>query len=82
MQDQGWVIAPDARGHGHSEKPHDPARYEEQRMAKDLAVLLDTIIEALSAADPASIGTPEAAAFWTLADALGADREALVAQST
>jgi pimeloyl-ACP methyl ester carboxylesterase len=131
------VIAPDARGHGHSEKPHDPARYGEQRMARDLAVLLDTIdakqidlvgysmgaivslllassdervrrlviggvgsgvvecggvdrravsnksiIEALSAADPASIESPEAAAFRTLADALGADREALVAHAT
>jgi pimeloyl-ACP methyl ester carboxylesterase len=38
-----WVIAPDARGHGQSEKPHDPDRYGEQRMARDLAVLLDTI---------------------------------------
>jgi pimeloyl-ACP methyl ester carboxylesterase len=37
------VIAPDARGHGQSEKPHDPERYGEQRMARDLAVLLDTI---------------------------------------
>lgn len=37
------VIAPDARGHGDSEKPHDPARYGEQRMARDLAVLLDTV---------------------------------------
>ena len=37
------VIAPDARGHGRSEKPHDPARYGEDRMARDLAVLLDTV---------------------------------------
>jgi pimeloyl-ACP methyl ester carboxylesterase len=37
------VIAPDARGHGNSEKPHDPNRYGEQRMARDLAVLVDTI---------------------------------------
>jgi pimeloyl-ACP methyl ester carboxylesterase len=37
------VIAPDARGHGKSEKPHDPARYGEDRMARDLAVLLDVI---------------------------------------
>jgi pimeloyl-ACP methyl ester carboxylesterase len=37
------VIAPDARGHGSSEKPHDPARYGEQRMARDLGVLLDVI---------------------------------------
>ena len=39
------VIAPDARGHGSSEKPHDPARYGEQRMARDLGVLLDVIDE-------------------------------------
>jgi pimeloyl-ACP methyl ester carboxylesterase len=37
------VVAPDARGHGRSEKPHDPARYGEQRMARDLASLLDAI---------------------------------------
>ncbi len=37
------VIALDARGHGSSEKPHDPARYGEPRMARDLAVLIDTI---------------------------------------
>ncbi len=38
-----WVLAPDARGHGRSDKPHDPAAYGEQRMARDLAVLLDEI---------------------------------------
>jgi pimeloyl-ACP methyl ester carboxylesterase len=130
------VIAPDARGHGRSGKPHDIDRYGEQRMARDLAVLLDrigaprvdlvgystgavvalilaggdervrrlvvggvgagvvecggvdrravsneSIIEALGAADPARIEGPEAAAFRALADALGADREALVAQA-
>jgi pimeloyl-ACP methyl ester carboxylesterase len=130
------VIAPDARGHGSSEKPHDPARYGEQRMARDLAVLLEVcgepqidlvgysmgaivslifasedrrvrrlvvggigsgvlecggvdrravpneaIIDALSVADPATIQLPQAAAFRTLADALGADRKALVAQA-
>jgi pimeloyl-ACP methyl ester carboxylesterase len=132
------VIAPDARGHGHSEKPHDPARYGEQLMAEDLRVLLDrigartvdlvgysmgaivalilssrdrrvrrlvvggvgsgviecggvdrravsneAIIRALSADadDPASIDNPEAAAFRALADALHADRIALVAQA-
>jgi pimeloyl-ACP methyl ester carboxylesterase len=130
------VIAPDARGHGHSEKPHDPARYGEQRMAKDLAGLLDTIgatqvelvgysmgavvallfasdeqrvrrlvvggvgsgivecggvdrravsnesiIAALATDEPASIGSTQTAAFRMLADALGADREALVAQA-
>ena len=130
------VIAPDARGHGRSEKPHDPDRYGEQRMARDLAVLLETIdarqidlvgysmgaivsllfastdervrrlviggvgsgviecggvdrravpndaiIEALTVADPASLEVPQAAASRQLADALGADREALVAQA-
>ncbi len=34
------VLAPDARGHGQSDKPHDPARYGEARMAEDLAGLL------------------------------------------
>jgi pimeloyl-ACP methyl ester carboxylesterase len=37
------VIALDARGHGRSEKPHDPARYGEKRMARDLAVLFELI---------------------------------------
>jgi pimeloyl-ACP methyl ester carboxylesterase len=131
------VIAPDARGHGRSEKPHDPARYGEQRMARDLAVLLDvvgapqidlvgysmgaivsliyasggervrrlvvggvgsgvvecggvdrravssgSIIEALSIEDPSTLDLPAAAAFRQLADALGADREALLAQAS
>ncbi|HYM54344.1 MAG TPA: alpha/beta fold hydrolase [Solirubrobacteraceae bacterium] len=130
------VLAPDARGHGGSEKPHDPARYGEERMARDLAGLLDVlgagqidlvgysmgaivslilasgeprvrrlvvggvgsgviecggvdrraisseaIIGALTAEDPAGIAEPGAAAFRRLADALGADREALVAQA-
>jgi pimeloyl-ACP methyl ester carboxylesterase len=131
-----WAVAPDARGHGRSEKPHDPAAYGEQRMARDLAVLLDvidtpqidlvgysmgaivallfssddelvrrlvvggvgsgviecggvdrravsneSIIQALSAEDPATLGEPGARAFRTLADAVGADRKALVAQA-
>jgi pimeloyl-ACP methyl ester carboxylesterase len=37
------VIAPDARGHGGSEKPHDPSCYGEQRMARDLGRMLDLI---------------------------------------
>ncbi len=131
------VIAPDARGHGRSEKPHDPERYGEQRMARDLAALVETIdareidlvgysmgavvaliyaseqrlvrrlvvggvgsgviecggvdrravsnesiIEALSVEDPSSLKAPEAAALRQLADALGADRVALVAQAS
>jgi pimeloyl-ACP methyl ester carboxylesterase len=130
------VVAPDARGHGRSEKPHDPRFYGEQRMARDLATLLDvigagqidlvgysmgavvalifasddervrrlvvggvgsgviecggvdrramsneSIIEALSAADPAALGESGASAFRALADAVGADRRALVAQA-
>jgi pimeloyl-ACP methyl ester carboxylesterase len=132
------VIAPDARGHGSSEKPHDPGRYGEDRMARDLAVLLDVtgqpqidlvgfsmgaivslilastdervrrlviggvgsgviecggvdrravpndaIIEALTADDAAGLEVvPAAAAFRQLADALKADRKALVAQAS
>jgi pimeloyl-ACP methyl ester carboxylesterase len=130
------VIAPDARGHGHSDKPHDPGVYGEQRMARDVAVLLDVIgaeridlvgysmgavvalivssderrvrrlvvggigsgiiecggvdrramsnesvIKALSAEDPSTLREPEAARLRAIADALGADREALVAQA-
>jgi pimeloyl-ACP methyl ester carboxylesterase len=37
------VIAPDARGHGASDKPHDPASYGESRMARDLGALLDAL---------------------------------------
>ena len=35
------VVTLDARGHGDSDKPHDPARYGEERMARDLGELLD-----------------------------------------
>lgn len=132
------VVAPDARGHGHSEKPHDLARYGEQRMARDLVGLLDVIgapqidlvgysmgaivslilastdervrrlaiggvgsgviecggvdrravpndaiIEALTVEDASSLDVPAAAAaFRMLADALGADRQALAAQAS
>ena len=130
------VIAPDARGHGRSAKPHDPDRYGEQRMARDLraltelidapeidlvgysmgavvaliyasegapvrrmviggvgagvvecggvdrrAVSNESIIEALSVEDPSVLQAPEAAAFRQLADAFGADRDALIAQA-
>ncbi len=130
------VVAPDARGHGASDKPHDPAAYGESRMARDLGVLLDTldlaeidlvgysmgaivsllfasadarvrrlavggvgsgVVEcggvdrrsiakgtvegALTVEDPDTIEDPGAKAFRTLADALGADREALAAQA-
>lgn len=132
------VIAPDARGHGRSEKPHDPGRYGEDRMARDLAVLLDVIaapqidlvgysmgaivslilasgdprvrrlaiggvgsgviecggvdrravpndaiIEALAIEDASNLEVaPAAIAFRRLAEALHADRQALVAQAS
>lgn len=37
------VVAPDARGHGRSDKPHEPERYGEDRMARDLALLVERI---------------------------------------
>ncbi|MFT4035392.1 MAG: alpha/beta fold hydrolase [Patulibacter sp.] len=33
----------DARGHGESDAPHDPARYGEQRMARDVGELVDAL---------------------------------------
>lgn len=37
------VIGLDARGHGESDKPHDPARYGEDLMARDAAGLFDVL---------------------------------------
>ncbi|GIE90219.1 alpha/beta hydrolase [Actinoplanes regularis] len=37
------VVAIDARGHGRSGKPHDPAVYGESRMAGDVITLLDLL---------------------------------------
>ncbi len=37
------VIGVDARGHGASDKPHDPACYGEGRMARDLVELFDSL---------------------------------------
>jgi pimeloyl-ACP methyl ester carboxylesterase len=39
------VVAIDARGHGESEKPHDPAHYGEARMADDVIALADLLDE-------------------------------------
>jgi pimeloyl-ACP methyl ester carboxylesterase len=130
------VVAPDARGHGDSDKPYDAASYGEQRMASDLGGLLeaigvgeidlvgysmgavvallfaagdtrvrrlvvggvgsgivecggvdrrglsnDAIIQALAAEDPDSLDIAGARAFRSLADALGSDRRALMAQA-
>lgn len=40
------VVTIDARGHGDSDKPHDPAFYGEDRMARDLCELVDRLGEA------------------------------------
>jgi pimeloyl-ACP methyl ester carboxylesterase len=37
------VVALDARGHGRSGKPHDPAAYAESAMARDLSALVDRL---------------------------------------
>ena len=37
------VVAVDARGHGQSDKPHDPARYGERAMAADLRAVADRL---------------------------------------
>jgi pimeloyl-ACP methyl ester carboxylesterase len=37
------VVGIDARGHGHSEKPHDPARYGFAAMSRDLITLFDIV---------------------------------------
>ncbi|MEE1930319.1 alpha/beta fold hydrolase [Streptomyces sp. TRM 70351] len=39
------VVTLDARGHGASGKPHDPARYGEGRMAEDVVALVDLLGE-------------------------------------
>jgi len=44
LGDAGYlVIAIDNRGHGASGKPHEPSRYGEASMARDLGCLLDTL---------------------------------------
>jgi pimeloyl-ACP methyl ester carboxylesterase len=43
VDDGHRVVAPDARGHGRSGKPHDAAFYGEARMARDLVELFDVL---------------------------------------
>jgi pimeloyl-ACP methyl ester carboxylesterase len=129
------VVAIDARGHGNSDKPHDPARYGENTMSRDLSILLDVleftevdlvgysmggvvaaitatrdarirrlilsgvgssvaelggvdrryygrdvVVNVLLTDDPAEIAASPARGFRSLADALGSDRQAMVAQ--
>ena len=37
------VVNVDARGHGRSDKPHDPSFYGEAKMADDVVTLIDTL---------------------------------------
>lgn len=37
------VVVPDARGHGRSGRPYDPAVYGAEAMARDVSALLDTL---------------------------------------
>jgi pimeloyl-ACP methyl ester carboxylesterase len=37
------TLAPDARGHGRSAKPRDPAAYENDAMARDVSALIDRL---------------------------------------
>ncbi len=37
------IIALDARGHGRSDKPHDPRSYAERAMARDVIALMDEL---------------------------------------
>jgi pimeloyl-ACP methyl ester carboxylesterase len=46
------------------------------------AISSEAIIEALRVDDPSTLADPGAGAFRTLADALGDDREALIAQAS
>lgn len=46
------VVAPDARGHGRSDKPHDPASYGDGAMGRDVVAL----IEHLGLAAPDLVG--------------------------
>lgn len=43
LADGRAVVAVDARGHGASDKPHDPERYGEAAMAGDLAAVADQL---------------------------------------
>ncbi len=43
LADGREVVAVDARGHGASDKPHDPERYGERAMAGDLASVADAL---------------------------------------
>lgn len=43
MKDDCRLILVDARGHGDSDKPHDPAAYQMERMVSDIVAVLDAL---------------------------------------
>jgi pimeloyl-ACP methyl ester carboxylesterase len=43
LKSEMTVIAFDARGHGHSDKPHEPEAYERRCMVDDVAAVLDAV---------------------------------------
>lgn len=43
LKDDYTIILPDARGHGESEKPHDPLAYRMDLLASDIAAVLDDL---------------------------------------
>ncbi len=62
-----WVVGLDARGHGRSDKPHDEARYGEERMAADVVALLEHLGASRAALVGYSMGA-EIAALVATAD--------------
>lgn len=43
LSDHFRLIMPDARGHGQSDKPHDPSAYSLETIARDIVALLDAL---------------------------------------
>jgi pimeloyl-ACP methyl ester carboxylesterase len=62
------IVAYDARGHGRSDRPHDPARYGDARAAADLA----EVVAAFAGSDAivAGYSMGSATVLWTLAAGL------------
>jgi pimeloyl-ACP methyl ester carboxylesterase len=59
------VVAFDARGHGRSDAPHDPARYGDERAAADLIEVLAAFASPAAVVAAYSMGS--ATALWALA---------------
>jgi pimeloyl-ACP methyl ester carboxylesterase len=59
------VVGVDARGHGRSDTPHDPARYGETRMAEDLQRVADALGAPLRLVPGDHLGAVAAAPFAT-----------------